>query len=62
MPPYFRLIESWRPEHSLDGPMTLMEDEGKAPRRICPICELRCRKEEWPTLVWHNMPYQKGNI
>eukprot|EP00975_Prorocentrum_lima_P028358 5959346-Prorocentrum_lima.AAC.1 len=48
--------ESWRPEHFLDDPMTLMEDEGTAPmtgrrgRRICPMCELRYRKEEWPKL------------
>eukprot|EP00975_Prorocentrum_lima_P056029 11744287-Prorocentrum_lima.AAC.1 len=45
MRPYFKLIGSWRPEHSLDGPMTLMEEEGKEPmtgrrgRRICPMCE-----------------------
>eukprot|EP00975_Prorocentrum_lima_P024344 5121736-Prorocentrum_lima.AAC.1 len=50
------MIDGWRPEHSLDEPMTLMEDKGKAPmsakrgRRMCPMCELSCRKEEWPKL------------
>eukprot|EP00975_Prorocentrum_lima_P020159 4243363-Prorocentrum_lima.AAC.1 len=28
---YFKMIESWRPEHPLDGPMTLLEEEGKEP-------------------------------
>eukprot|EP00975_Prorocentrum_lima_P038164 8024896-Prorocentrum_lima.AAC.1 len=43
--PFFKMIESWRPAHSLDDPMTLMEDEGNEPmtgkrgRRICPTCE-----------------------
>eukprot|EP00975_Prorocentrum_lima_P038683 8125553-Prorocentrum_lima.AAC.1 len=33
-----------------------MEEEGKEPmtgkggRRICPKCELKCRKEDWPKL------------
>eukprot|EP00975_Prorocentrum_lima_P015399 3261283-Prorocentrum_lima.AAC.1 len=26
--PFFKMIESWRPEHSLDDPMTLMEEDG----------------------------------
>eukprot|EP00975_Prorocentrum_lima_P002752 608163-Prorocentrum_lima.AAC.1 len=27
--PYFKFIESWRPEHSRDDPMTLAQEEGK---------------------------------
>eukprot|EP00975_Prorocentrum_lima_P002890 637853-Prorocentrum_lima.AAC.1 len=56
MQPYFKIIESWREEHSLDEPMTLMDEEGTAPmtatrgRRICPMCELSCRNETWPKL------------
>eukprot|EP00975_Prorocentrum_lima_P064114 12895556-Prorocentrum_lima.AAC.1 len=40
---YFKLRESWRPEHSIDDPMTIAQEEGKAPaasrrgRRICPM-------------------------
>eukprot|EP00975_Prorocentrum_lima_P012700 2690494-Prorocentrum_lima.AAC.1 len=39
---YFKLMESWRPEHQIDEPMTLALDEGKEPasrrrgRRVCP--------------------------
>eukprot|EP00975_Prorocentrum_lima_P006119 1320943-Prorocentrum_lima.AAC.1 len=40
---YFTLMESWRPEHSIDDTMTIAEGEGKEPasrrrgRRICPL-------------------------
>eukprot|EP00975_Prorocentrum_lima_P041553 8728585-Prorocentrum_lima.AAC.1 len=36
--------------------MTIADEEGKEPasrrrgRRICPICVLECRKNEWPSL------------
>eukprot|EP00975_Prorocentrum_lima_P051765 10842371-Prorocentrum_lima.AAC.1 len=50
MLPFFEMIESWRPEHSLDDPMTLMQDEGKEPmtgrKKGERMCELKCRKEE----------------
>eukprot|EP00975_Prorocentrum_lima_P053982 11323416-Prorocentrum_lima.AAC.1 len=57
MAPYFKLMESWRPEHQVADPMTLAEAEGEEPasrrrgRRICPRCELECRKHEWPQLT-----------
>eukprot|EP00975_Prorocentrum_lima_P029013 6094876-Prorocentrum_lima.AAC.1 len=50
-------MESWRPEHQIGDPMTLAEVEVKEPasrrrgRRICPMCELRCRTNEWPQLT-----------
>eukprot|EP00975_Prorocentrum_lima_P035585 7480445-Prorocentrum_lima.AAC.1 len=37
--------------------MTIAEEEGKEPasrrrgRRICPMCELEYRKNEWPSLT-----------
>eukprot|EP00975_Prorocentrum_lima_P069516 12926808-Prorocentrum_lima.AAC.1 len=31
MAPYFRLMESWRPEHQYAEPMTLAQAEGKEP-------------------------------
>eukprot|EP00975_Prorocentrum_lima_P058286 12232476-Prorocentrum_lima.AAC.1 len=36
--------------------MTLLEEEGGEPisgsrgRRICPVCELNCRTNDWPML------------
>eukprot|EP00975_Prorocentrum_lima_P039727 8346628-Prorocentrum_lima.AAC.1 len=54
---YFKLIESWRPDHAIDDPMTIAQEEGNEPasrrrgRRICPLCELECRKNEWPSLT-----------
>eukprot|EP00975_Prorocentrum_lima_P071593 12938572-Prorocentrum_lima.AAC.1 len=50
-------MESWRPEHSIDDTMAIAEEEGKEPasrtrgRRICPMCELECRKNAWPSLT-----------
>eukprot|EP00975_Prorocentrum_lima_P040139 8429768-Prorocentrum_lima.AAC.1 len=29
--PFFKMIGSWRPEHSVDDPQTLLEEEGKEP-------------------------------
>eukprot|EP00975_Prorocentrum_lima_P003534 773347-Prorocentrum_lima.AAC.1 len=50
-------MESWRPERQLDDPMTLADAEGKEPasrrrgRRICSMCEFKCRTNEWRQLT-----------
>eukprot|EP00975_Prorocentrum_lima_P025020 5252327-Prorocentrum_lima.AAC.1 len=50
-------MESWRPEHQYADPMNLAQAVGKEPatrgrgKRICPFCELECRKNEWPQLT-----------
>eukprot|EP00975_Prorocentrum_lima_P045418 9510502-Prorocentrum_lima.AAC.1 len=37
--------------------MAILQEEGKEPasrtrgRRICPLCELECRKNGWPSLT-----------
>eukprot|EP00975_Prorocentrum_lima_P031066 6523903-Prorocentrum_lima.AAC.1 len=51
--PFFKMIDSWRPEHALDFPETVLDEEGQAElekrgNRICPWWELDLRWEEWP--------------
>eukprot|EP00975_Prorocentrum_lima_P013320 2828299-Prorocentrum_lima.AAC.1 len=50
---YFHMVESFRPSHQREEPMSLEEAEGREPasgrrgRRICTHCEVECRRVEW---------------
>eukprot|EP00975_Prorocentrum_lima_P061914 12882585-Prorocentrum_lima.AAC.1 len=53
------MIDSWWPEHSLDGQPSILKEEERIMmekgRRLYPWCELDCRWKEWPLLSTKEM-------